>query len=238
MDLISYWMELSKNDEFLYEGFESRKGLTEMIEPFFFHCFRPTGEALEMYFDKHLYGKEIFKRLKKIFDATATNEPGTAYFIVDNAKILTETEIIALAENYIKSIRDMLQVMDEQNILSPEKIDVNIIEGCAPWDDRTKDFITNDNGVTENNIYNIKGEYFDNFETSSEFMQLHFCDCIYYMACCYDLVYYVLWPLFAEQSTIDNPYDAGFELWLCDLQAVFADNKTLNIYASQGIVRV
>jgi len=238
MDLISYWRELSKNNVFLHDGFESRKGSTELIEPFFFHCFRPTGEDLEIYFNKHPYGKEIFKRLKAIYDATVTNKPGTAYFIVDNSPILTKAEINTLAESYIMSVRGMLQVMGKKTILSPEKIVVNIFEGHAPRDDNTMEFITDDNSTTEYDAKETMGEYFHNFETNSEFMQLHFCDCVYYMACCYDLVYYVLWPLFAELSTLDYPYDAGFELWRYGLQAVFSDNKTLNIYASQGMVKV
>ena len=234
MDLISYWKELSKHDEFLYECFE----LTAEIGGFFFHCFRPTGEGLEIYFDKHPYGKEIFRRLKKIFDATSANSPEMAYFIVKNAKILTESEILTLAENYIKSTRDILQAVDESNVLSPEKIAINIIEGRASRDNTTRHFITNDNYSTMGDIYEITGEYFNSFETDSDFIKLHDCDCIYYMACYYDLVYYVLWPLFAEQSTIDNPYDAGFKLWQNDLQAVFMDNKTLNIYAHEGIAKI
>ena len=232
MDLATYWKELSKNDEFLKESFEEYIDLSAgetVVPPFFFHCFRPTGEGLEIYFDKHPYGKEIFTRLKKIFDVTATNPPNTAYFVVENAKVLTEAQIITLAKSYIQSMRDILQCMNDKSVLSTEEITINIIKGCSPRCDNHY-HITNDNNNTHHAIYEIKGEYFNNFKTNNEFIILHDCDCIYYMACDYDLVYYVLWPLFAEQSTIHNPYDAGFKLWQYDLEAVFMDNKTLNIY--------
>jgi len=68
MDLANYWKELSKDDEFLYELFEDYADLNAgktVIPPYFFHCFRPTGEGLEIYFNKHPYGQEIFTRLKK-----------------------------------------------------------------------------------------------------------------------------------------------------------------------------
>jgi len=152
-----------------------------------------------------------------------------AYFATDNSQILTENKIRTLAESYIQSMRNILQCMNNSSVLSTEKIAINIIKGRSPRGDMHY-HITNDNNNTHHAIYEIKGEYFNNFETNNEFIILHDCDCIYYMACDYDLVYYVLWPLFAEQSTIHNPYDAGFKLWQHGLEVVFIDKKTLNIY--------
>jgi len=220
-DLAVHWQELSQSNEELSEDFASQDS-DRPIPPFFFHYFRPNGVGLKPYFDGYPYGDEIYQRIMEIYDVTLCNDPSQAYFTVNSPDILTKDALTVLGEHYVQSLRNMLSDMKISNVISQEKVDIHIIQGRCPSEAHKID--------TAYYIYELKNDYFNSFKLDSEFMSLYRCDCIYYMTCSYDLVYYVLWPLISEQSAVDKPYDAGFNLWKSGADTVFIDNKTLNIY--------
>ncbi len=223
-DLISFWRELSQDNKELSEDFASRDS-NEPIPPYFFHYFRPDGNGLEPYFKKHPYGDEIFQRIQKIYDATSKNKENYMYFIVQYPEIMTKEELIRLGSRYIQSIRDILHDMGGPNTLFSDEVTVLVIPGECPEDLRNNDI--------SGEIYTILGDYFRNFTSDSEFMLLSYGDCLYYMACNYDLVHYILWPLVAKQSAVSEPYAASFDLWKHDAKAVFIDSNTLHIYVKE-----
>ena len=226
MTLTEHWQHLSEDNPELHEDFMSQNE-KEPFPPFFFHYFRPDGKGLEPYFSNYRYGSEIFSRVREVYEATAAANLNYAYFIVENPKLLTKQQLIKLGEQYIRSMKTILAEMEEPEVLSAGSIAVTIIKGSCPE--------TAHDNETAQDIYDIKGDYFRSFSTDSEFMHLHYCDCIYYMACSYDLVYHILWPLVSDQSKTEDLYAACFDLWKYGAEAVFSDPRTLCIYVNDFI---
>jgi hypothetical protein len=249
--LVTYWRELSKNNEALRKEFElisdEYDEYDPQIPPFFFQHFRPDGNGLEPYFNKHPYGKQIYKRIKKLYDATSNADPAGKMFIADNPKILTKSELVSIGEKYIRSMKDIFKELDMTDVLS-ENITIYIFKEEFPKVIRITDSsqsIVNIpageeyKGDTENAVYDTKNWFCGEFETDSDFEVI--ADCLYNML---DedrrggVVNFILWPLFARQAAktlLKEPYEADFELWEHNAKAMFADDKTLHIYIKEFI---
>ena len=215
------WYELSKDNEDLLQAFRAQSTDKKYVIPdFFFHFFRPNGIGLSPYFENYPGGEEVYQRIIDIYNLTSDSED--SYFLLDNPKLLTREKLLELGQRHINGIRHILNVMGSHILISEDEIDINIIKGECPSD-------AFDNEVACE-VYDLTGDYWTDlhFKVNNELLEIY--DPVFYMACNYTLVYYALWPLVREQAGIDSLFDADFALWKSDAEAVFQDEKTLNIY--------
>lgn len=105
------------------------------------------------------------------------------------------------------------------------KIRVDVVQAPPPDPTRTEDL----NGA----LYEVTGDYMRSLDPApSEAMLLD--DALYYMACRYELVHHVLWPLYHNATPVREPFEPRYRLWTFGAELHFEDPHLCRVYSPGG----
>lgn len=195
----------------------------------FFQNFRPDGRALEPFFHEIPGGTKVYDRLRDVYDATANGyQDGSrtdAYFIVRKPATADHDTLIQSATRQLDNWRrmaeqdgetelvDMLTPLPEVRISTsePPEIDPNCCDSMDVY------------------IYDVQTDWWHSNLSSicphARWMR----EAFYYLNCDYYLARYVAWPWYRESSSIEEPYEPYFTMWLhgAELRCQSPDDVTL-----------
>jgi hypothetical protein len=209
------------------------KAASDEVPPSFFHYFRPLGKGLDEVFQDVAYGEEIFARLKEVYDVAGDGQHGDRYdmyFIVRKPRIVTQGQLILLAEQHLERMAELVCQYDEAakswgDILKPLKersISVCVTQSSPPKQSPTD--YENLNAA----LYEVTGDFVRGLTpVKSDALLLR--DALYYIACRYELVFYVIWPLYRNATTLKEPFRPWFQLWKLGADLQFEEN-TCRVY--------
>ncbi|GCD10056.1 hypothetical protein [Clostridium tagluense] len=131
-------------------------------------------------------------------------------------------------EEFLYNVIEMAKSLDDEYfykfINNPPKIQV--IEGTSPKK-VTDEYSEFDFDI---GVYELMHNYMDEM-IGEESNAVLFREPLYQMACSYEIVYYVLWPLYKNESEIEDPFKAFIELWKLNAKYSFdIENNILNIW--------
>ncbi len=209
----------------------SREAWTAEHMAGFFQYFRPDGAGLEKVFEDVEGGDEIVARLLEIYEATSagstseTEEDG--YFVVRNPSPIHA----ARAEELVRRHRDFVAAMarvlgrDEDASALECSLSVEVTEGEAPWPPDEDD--------PETAVYETIGDFMRSLiprESDASLME----EAFYTIACDYNLQYYCLWPLYREESTIEEPFKPYVDLWKHGVTFRFEGFESIRVFVPEG----
>ncbi|KAB2893925.1 MAG: SMI1/KNR4 family protein, partial [Kofleriaceae bacterium] len=189
---------------------EAAKNWDDEPSGFFLHAFRPDGEGLEPLFDGMPGGVEVLARLQQVFAVAGDDSGGQAYFIPVAPPAATASALHAWATAYLRKLAQIARHLGarggEAIALTEDALAIEVVVGPAPDVDRV-----NPPPMTSF-VYELVTEFGGSLPRPSahgEYLR----DPLYYLACDYELTFYVLWPHIAAKSPIADPFAPYFELW-------------------------
>jgi hypothetical protein len=175
----------------------------------FFQRFRPDGRRLEALFNGIPAGLEVFSRLSQVFGATATGpkDPRRSdlYFVVHNPIRTTDERLVRYGADQLANWRQMAADVNEQELvelLTPIPR-VRISKGRAPEaDPNNYDSLDDVQPVWHGELAALCPH--------ARWMR----EAFYSIACDYQLARYLTWPWYMNSSSINEPFEPYFNLWL------------------------
>jgi len=174
----------------------------------FFQHFRPCGEGVEDVFEDVVLGDEISARIKTIYEATAEGyDPRDMYFEVKSPPAMAETEIKALVGSHVRNLLAIAKIEHNETVSSAldplPKIELFNMDEVAEEGDCES---------VESVIAEMCGDYLLGL-SSVDSQALLLEEAFYSVASNYNLVCYLLWPLYRHAASINEPFEPIFELW-------------------------
>jgi len=197
----------------------------------FFQAFRPDGKGLEDVLASVVGGRELLQRLLKVYRVTAPGwKPEDAYFLVRVPQPLTEVEVFRLAQRHRDSMAQLASFLgvDELRALLGTAREISFVP-------------------TMESTALAAGANLQIYEAAVEFMTalpvqeseaLLLGEAYYGIACDYFLKYYLLWPLYRQASSVDEPFDAYFQLWKHGFQCDFGTRGIVSLSGPATSLRV
>jgi hypothetical protein len=181
----------------------------------FFQSFRPDGEGLEDVFAGVVGGSGLLQRLLEVYRVTAAGwQPGDAYFVVRGPQRLAETEIVRLAQLHRHSMAQVAELAGAGDLKSLLEMKGHVT--VVPRVESTALEVGANLSIYEaavDFVANLRAEESEAFLLGEAY---------YAIACDYFLKYHLLWPLYRQASSLDEPFAAYFRLWKhglrCDFQ--------------------
>jgi hypothetical protein len=217
-------------------GDASRRRWTAHDLAGFFQYFRPDGKALEGLFHDIPAGVDVYKRLQKIYRATAAASQGPqgidAYFTIRNPEPAPIGDLARYATAQLTNWRQMAAQINQQelvDLLTPIP-EIKIVAGSPPVLDPS------DTESLDVFIYDVQTNWHITLEplcSHSVWMR----EAFYTMACDSYLARYVTWPWYQSSSSIKDPFQRYFHLWLhgAELRCPSPDEITLFVRSTEGI---
>ena len=201
---------------------------------FLFQRFRPQGLEVEQ-FCTEMGCCAIAPRLLEIFQATSSNYPSEkpfdAYFVVRAPQPATDEELLSLSNKYLNSIKEVAtRISDGDSDMEAAFSALSTIairRGCEP---------PAESSYLQAAVNEALHDYFCRFQLGNPGATL-LKEALYTMACDYNLVHYVLWPIAQanfEQNHTD-PYSPYFELWKRGVDFRFEDQQSAILYVADPI---
>lgn len=203
------------------------------VPPSFFHLFRPSGEGLQEVFQDVAHGEEILERLREIY--RIAGEGDGLYFIVRKPEVVPKARLVHLAEQHVASMAEIVRASGAsaggwKDVLDPlieNQVRIDVVQTLPPgpsekeWEDL--------NGA----LYEVTGDFVGSLTPAPSDATL-LSDALYYMACRYELVHHVLWPLYREATPVREPFQAWFRLWTLGAGLRFEDPNLCRVYSPGG----
>ncbi|MHC1684303.1 MAG: hypothetical protein AB6733_15310 [Clostridiaceae bacterium] len=229
-EIIYYWMSIIDDKNFLdiWKDVLRDDDSSRVIPEEFFSIFRPSGNNLDKVFKPIKEGKEIQERILEIYNATSKGyHISDYYFEVRKPKITSINEIHDITEKYIKNVIRISEKIDKGHfdrfIKSPPRIE--IVQGL--YTDKNSDGL--DFGIV---VYDLMQEFVNSLKPIDSHALL-LKKPLYHMACNYDIVHYVLWPIYKNGSFLEDPFKPFVELWKLGAILRFdIDNNILKIFVN------
>jgi hypothetical protein len=198
-------------------GEKAWKASSAEVPPDLFHAFRPSGAGLEEIFDGVARGTEILGRLKEVFRVGGRN-PEDWYFLVRDPAPASRDRIVELVRKDLAGTIRMARVLGQDDLveLGDGAVEVDVTESPPP--DRAPTVFH----PLELALHEIAGDFVAGLEPEDPVAHL-LREPLYQMACTYDLVRHVLWPLYRGATPIREPFEAAFELWTFGAKVWFDD---------------
>ena len=178
----------------------------------FFQVFRPDGNALnDLYCDLEA-GDALHQRLGQLFEAAGDDRRPQggrdAYFLVRNPQPLDPDLAEQLGEQWLSGVLEISKHVDDTatcDALSPIP-KVRVLEGTAPKHPREAAQKSNLLLCIQSAAQHVEsidaGPYAETLRPA-----------YYFTACDAMLRDYLMWPLYAEATGLDDPLRPYFELW-------------------------
>lgn len=171
----------------------------------FFEHFRPQGKGLEAVFEGVEAGDEVLPRLKQVFKATAKSSPDAPYFLPTPSQSPTASTVTKLLRQHWKKLSQIAAAVDDEEAvkLLSKMPPIKIVKGELPEQD--------EDPLAER-IRDLVIDFQSSLRARKSSAHL-LGEALYSMADSYAIPDYVLWPLYADSSDIDEPFAPAFQLW-------------------------
>lgn len=206
-----------------------------------FQKFRPSGKSLEKVFERAPCGAAITQRLLKVYETTGearrSDGMSDAFFIVRNPAKIDPSEALTIAKEFFEQLRQLAlenNVLELGSVLNPLPT-IRIIEGKAPKHpkaDLEKSALLQ---AMQKQAPALIDKFLGNLEKpglqdpQKEFAQF-LSPALYFVACDSFLRDYLLWPLVAECSALDDPFESYFWLWSKGAKYRIFNNDQIDLY--------
>lgn len=234
LEVVDYWKSLIEDDEFIeiWEEVSDENDPLRRVPEGFFSMFRPDGTGLNKFFKVLNKGDEILERVLEIYEATSEEYDGSDwYFIVGKPKITSKDNIEKIAKDFLYKVIELARALDDEyfHMFINNPPNIQVIQGSLP--EKTTDKSRKFNFDT--GFYELMDNYMDAM-IPEESNAVLFEEPLYQMTCLYQIVYYVLWPLYKEESEIEDPFKPFIELWKLDAKYNFdIENNILNVFVKE-----
>ena len=183
------------------------------VPPYFFHYFRPNNyDAFKGLFVPFKNGKEMFKRIKEIYELTKEDykpqlDGSFTYFKKERDKNITTEQIASLVLKCIQSLNMILKDYGQELRIREDDIEVHIM------DKGTFDKMYDPDETLEADIWILVQEWDVQLEPDKEKNPLvFFNEALYQIAADYGVAKYISWPLKGRRD-IEDPYKGYFDIW-------------------------
>jgi hypothetical protein len=232
LERLAYWkriaLDAARSAGEDVKDLESRVWKNEEDDLFYyFNFFRPGGEGVDKVFEGIIGGKEIADRLRLVYQAT--KESQHLYFIVCRSLPATGKRLIELTTQHYKKVaqiarehgecEELIQLFDKF-----PKIEIT----TEPAPDRRQP----DPNCPETWVYGVViCDWFNHLEpVQSDALLME--EAFYSIACDYYLAHYLMWPLYRNSTTIEEPFAPYFELWRHGAHSIFTEPGKVLVYVS------
>ena len=211
--------------------------------PHFLHAFRPDGVGLAPLLDGVPKGQEMLTRLLEVYAVAGAQDRGDAYFVVRTPRRASVDQLRNWAQQYLRAMGAMARALMENGggfaegrevevgLLLQEAHLVDVVPGPPPLESPAAV------SPMSTILYELTTEYAGGLRGLSVEGEL-LKDPLYYLACEYELAYYVLWPQLSESTPLHEPYSGWFELWRCGAELHHRDDATGWRLAEDGVFRL
>lgn len=197
----------------------------------FFQNFRPDEQQLGPLFEDLPAGAEVFKRLQQVYRATACTFTGRQgadlYFIVRRPEPTTNDQLMRFATAQLSNWRNMAAAINEHelvDLLTPIPL-ITIRDGSPtapnPHDTESLDAY----------IYDVQTDWHAQLAPlcpHASWMR----DAFYYLACDYYLARFITWPWYMHSSSLNDPYEPYFYLWLHGAELRCESRERVTLFVS------
>jgi len=206
-----------------------------------FQKFRPDGKSLEKVFERAPCGEALMDRLSRVYETTGearrSDGMSDAFFIVRNPAKIEPSEALSVATDFFNQLQQLAvesNVSELHSVLSPLPT-IRIIEGKAPKHPKAD----LEKSTLLQAMQKQAPALIDNFlgnpeESGQQDPQKAFAQflspALYFVACDSFLRDYLLWPLVAECSALDDPFESYFWLWSKGTKYRIFNNDQIDLY--------
>lgn len=192
---------------------------------------RPEGDGLEKLFESVPNGGELVERLKRVFKVTGDGRRPDgmvdAYFIVRDPAAIDPDHAEELAIQYWQNLFELaketgLSELAEQFDTMPT---VRVMEGKAPKHPRAA-------GEKSSLLAAVQsaGPLLNQAELDASSHGRFLREAYYFIACDWKLRDYLMWPLIAHRTALDDPFHPYFVLWSHGIKYRIFNNRQIDIY--------
>jgi hypothetical protein len=199
----------------------------------FFQFFRPNGDGVEATLKGLPLEKEILPRLLRVYQATANSWPKDAskgvpaYFVVSDPPRIDVAKAQSYGEAYLRSLTALAKERKSDYLLDALTPTPEVRVETKDPPKRKPDEITDLESVIYEGLCDL---VFDLDQARSTVSIPHaFEEGLYYMACTYELQYYVVWPIYRKTCGIEDPFAPWFDLWRHGIEERYAD-RSMTLY--------
>lgn len=193
----------------------------------FFQCFRPEGAGIEQIFAGLGKADELVSRLRGVYRATAPGRSeGAAYFVVDVPPALGKRRALDLGRQHLDALERIGHAASDTELEGyAAAARVEILECEAPERSRNPA----DGPEAEIIVYETCCDWHSGLVANGHQAEL-LEEAYYYIACDYYLAWYLLWPIYRDSTTVQEPFSAYFELWRHGISVRFGDDRVMRLY--------
>lgn len=206
-----------------------------------FQKFRPDGKSLEKVFERAPCGEAIMERLFQVYETTGearrSDGMSDAFFIVRNPEKIDPGEALDVATEFFEQLHQLAlenDVSELNSVLNPLPT-IRIIEGKAPKHPKAELEKSNLLHAMQKQAPAVIDKFLGKHDESGQRLpQQEFAQflgpALYFVACDSFLRDYLLWPLVAEYSALDDPFEPYFWLWSKGAKYRIFNNNQIDLY--------
>ncbi|WP_206108231.1 hypothetical protein [Paludisphaera soli] len=193
----------------------------------FFQNFRPLGAGLAHAFEGVAGADEILPRLLEVFRATAEGWSGVdgtydAYFLVRRPPPLAPPHAIELLRRHLENVKAMAVALGRHDLTA-------ILDPAPPVTVAAGEPPRPPGHDAETMIYEVVGDYMGSL-SPRESPMLRMGEAFWTIACDPNLGYHILWPLYRDSGSIEEPFAPYFELWKHGAAYRFTDDGDVRLH--------
>ena len=193
----------------------------------FFQSFRPKGEGLDGAFDEISSGRQLIDRLKLLYDAAGDDRRPQggrdAYFVVRNANPITPDRAESAMNQWLTRIGELaLSLGDISTVEALQRgPSIRVLEGIPPKHPKRKEEKSELLKTFESEVATLTARI-DTADPHAKVLRKAY----YFIACDAMLRDFLMWPLYADASSVDEPFAPYFELWRHGVKyRIFGDSQ-------------
>jgi hypothetical protein len=210
-DVLARWKRLAGDDS--PDTWNSEDDVSGLLE-----AFSPTGDGSEAIFADMEFGERIAPRLREVYDATRHGPPGL-YMIPTPQEPLSRQRVQELLASHVRKWLEIARFVGAE-----EAIETLSSLPTVEWAD-SSDSQEEEGKDWETYLLDVRIDFlerFDRLEHPASLLR----EALYRATTSPAVQDYVLWPLCADGSPVDDPFLEDFLLWKGGLWQRCKDKKT------------
>ncbi|KAA5541376.1 apolipoprotein acyltransferase [Roseiconus nitratireducens] len=180
----------------------------------FFQTLRPDGGDLASVFNTLPQGADLVDRLERVYQLAGDQQrPGggkDAFFIVRTPDQLTVEAAEHHADQWIDGLRQIAEVVGDETTANALQVrpKIRVLEGIPPKHPKLPEHRSDLLSVFLERCEELCGKV-ENVDPHADLMRPAY----YFIACDAMLRDYLMWPFYAQQTTLTDPLRSYFTLW-------------------------
>ena len=206
-----------------------------------FQKFRPDGKSLHKVFERVPAGDAVMQRLRKVYETTGearrSDGMSDAFFIVRNPAKIDPGEALEVATRFFEQLHQIAihnDIPELMSVLDPLPT-IRIMEGKAPKNPKADSEKSQLLHAMQKQAPVVIDKFLGDQEVDAQLLPEQVFakflgPAFYFVACDSFLRDYLLWPLVAERSVLDDPFEPYFWLWQHGAKFRIFNNNQIDFY--------